>query len=68
MRCLLKASEIRGSRSAERGIQMKKQQSAILLVLLAMGATLYLMSRPQCGLGCKTILQHLLSHELDAFV
>ena len=49
MRCLLKASEIRGSRSAERGIQMKKQQSAIRLVLLAMGATLYLMSRPQCG-------------------
>lgn len=40
------------------------------IVLLGLGivATLYLMSRPNCNRGCKTILEHLLTHELDALL
>jgi hypothetical protein len=45
---------------------MKKSNSMFLLGLLTIGATLYLMTDPRCKTGCKTVLQHLLSHELSA--
>lgn len=45
---------------------MRKSESKFLLGLFAIGATLLLMSNPRCGAGCKTVLQHLLGHELDS--
>lgn len=47
---------------------MPKNGSAILLGLFAVAATIYLMSDPRCGRGCKTILEHLLTHELEALL
>jgi hypothetical protein len=44
---------------------VRKSESQFVLGLLAVGATLLLMSNPRCGSGCKTVLQHLLGHELD---
>ena len=47
---------------------MKKSENKFLLGLFAVGATLLLLSNPRCGAGCKTVLQHLLSHELDSML
>jgi hypothetical protein len=47
---------------------MNRQNGAVLLGFLLIGATLYLMSRPNCNRGCKTLLEHLLTHELDALL
>lgn len=44
---------------------MPKNGNVILFGLLLV-ATIYLMSDPRCGRGCKTVLQHLLSCELEA--
>ena len=46
---------------------MRKSEGTFLLGVLAVGATLYLMSGPRCGAGCKTVLQHMLTCELRAF-
>jgi hypothetical protein len=44
---------------------MRKKEIQLLWGLFAVGATLYLMRRPQCDRGCQTLLEHLLTHELD---
>ena len=44
---------------------MRKSDRTFILGLLALGATLYLMSQPRCSPGCKTVLEHLLTHELS---
>ena len=44
---------------------MAKNGNTILLGLFAVAATIYLMSDPRCSKGCKTILEHLLAHELE---
>jgi len=46
---------------------MRRGEGTFLLGLLTVGATLYLLSRPRCGAGCKTVLQHMLTCELRAF-
>jgi hypothetical protein len=46
---------------------MSRNEGTFFLGLLTVGATLYLISRPRCGAGCKTILQHVLTCELRAF-
>lgn len=43
---------------------MRKSESKFLLGLFAVGATLLLLSNPRC----KTVLQHLLAHELDSLL
>lgn len=47
---------------------MTGRNSNVLLGVLLIGATLYLMSRPNCDQGCKTVLEHLLTHELDVLL
>jgi hypothetical protein len=47
---------------------VRKSESKFLLGLFAIGATLLLLSNPGCGAGCKTVLQHLLAHELDSLL
>jgi hypothetical protein len=47
---------------------MTNKQSQMLWGFLAVGATLYLMSSPRCNRGCKTILAHLLTHELEGLL
>ena len=44
---------------------MLNRKPNLILWLVATGATLYLLSRPQCNRGCQTVLQHVLAHELD---
>lgn len=39
----------------------------LVLGLLAVGATIYVMSNPRCRNGCKAVMQHLLARELAAF-
>jgi hypothetical protein len=46
---------------------MRRGEGTFLLGLLTVGATLYLLSQPRCGAGCKTVLQHMLTCELRAF-
>lgn len=35
---------------------------------LLLVSTLYLMSDPRCNKGCRTVLEHLLAHELGALL
>ena len=39
--------------------------NAVLWGLVLVAGTLYLMSNPRCDRGCKTLLEHLLMHELE---
>ncbi len=43
---------------------MAKQQTAVVGVALAILA-IWLLKRPNCNRGCKTVAEHLLSHGLD---
>ncbi len=47
---------------------MSRRNTNVLLGFLFITATLYLMSQPNCDQGCKTVLEHLLAHELDALL
>lgn len=47
---------------------MSGRNANVLLGLLFIGATLYLISQPNCDQGCKTVLEHLLTHELDGLL
>jgi hypothetical protein len=47
---------------------MRKNDAQLLWGLLAVGATIYLMSSPRCNRGCETVLAHLLTHELEGLV
>jgi hypothetical protein len=47
---------------------MIRSPNTVLLSLLLIAGTIYLMSDPRCGRGCKTVLEHLLSHELEALL
>jgi len=47
---------------------MKSSQNQMLWGVLVVGATLYLMSSPRCNRGCKTLLAHLLTHELEGLL
>jgi len=42
-----------------------KERDRALLLAVAIAGTLYLMTRPRCNAGCRTILEHLLTHELE---
>jgi hypothetical protein len=39
-----------------------------LFLVLAIAGTAYLMTRPRCNAGCRTVLEHLLTHELDLLI
>jgi len=39
---------------------MAKNENKAFLALLAVGLGLYLMSRPDCTHGCRTVAEHLL--------
>jgi hypothetical protein len=47
---------------------MARNANGIFLGLLMVAATVYLMPDPRCGKGCKTMLQHLLTCELEALL
>ena len=47
---------------------MRQSDRAFLLVLLAVAGTLYLVSQPRCTAGCRTVLEHLLTDELQLLV
>jgi hypothetical protein len=47
---------------------MSKKDAQLLWGLFALGATLCLMSSPRCNRGCKTLLAHLLTHELEGLI
>ena len=44
---------------------MNKSAGNLVVVALLVGATILLMISPNCSRGCKSILEHLLLHELD---
>jgi hypothetical protein len=43
---------------------MNKGDKAILLAVGVIFLGLWLKSRPDCGLGCRTVAQHLIAHGL----
>ncbi|MGH9688467.1 MAG: hypothetical protein ACRD5K_15395 [Candidatus Acidiferrales bacterium] len=47
---------------------MGKPMNSLLLGLLLVAGTAWLMSDPKCGRGCKSVLEHLLTHELEALL
>ena len=42
-----------------------KDRDRTLLLALAIAGTIYLITQPRCNAGCRTVLEHLLTHELD---
>jgi hypothetical protein len=45
-----------------------KERDRVLLLGLAIAGTMYLMTRPRCNAGCRSVLEHLLTHELQLLV
>jgi len=41
------------------------QRKRALLMTLGIAGTIFLMTRPRCSAGCRTVLEHLLTHELE---
>lgn len=43
---------------------MSKSDASFVGVLIAVAICIYMLSRPDCKAGCRTVFQHLLDHEL----
>lgn len=43
---------------------MSKSDASVVVALAVVALCVYMLSRPNCKAGCKTIFEHLLTHEL----
>ena len=47
---------------------MTKADTNLVWALLLLVSSAYLISTPNCNQGCRTVLEHVLTHELDNLV